>query len=229
MDEPALAEVLESAARLQEVVPDAVLVGGAAAAWYAHHRDSFDHDHVLADLRERFDLVLDAIERTDGWVTNRVMPGKIILGELGDIEAGVRQMIRRRPLEVVDVEVSSGRRLRVPTFDEMLRVKAFLVVRRNQTRDLLDVAALADRAGIDHAAHVLADLDAYYADQRGAGDGVASQVARQLAEPKPADARTTRELHRYKRLDPRWHDWRAVVAVCAAVAERMVAPSTGTS
>ncbi len=219
-----MTDVLESAARLQEVVPDAVLVGGSAAAWYAHHRDSFDHDHVLADLRERFDAVLEAIERTDGWVTNRVTPGKIILGELGDIEAGVRQMIRRRPLEVSEVELPSGRRLRVPTFDEILRVKAFLVVRRNQTRDFLDVAALADRVGIDHAARVLADLDAYYADQRVSGDGVASQVARQLAEPRPADARTTRELPRYKRLDPRWHDWKAVLAVCAAVAEAMVAP-----
>lgn len=217
-------DVLESAARLQEVVPDAVLVGGSAAAWYAHHRDSFDHDHVLADLRERFDAVLEAIERTDGWVTNRVTPGKIILGELGDIEAGVRQMIRRRPLEVSEVELPSGRRLRVPTFDEILRVKAFLVVRRNQTRDFLDVAALADRVGIDHAARVLAEMDAYYADQRVSGDGVASQVARQLAEPRPADARTTRELPRYKRLDPRWHDWKAVLAVCAAVAEAMVAP-----
>lgn len=222
MKAPSLADVLESAARLQEVVPDAVLVGGSAAAWYAHHRDSFDHDHVLADLRERFDAVLEAIERTDGWVTNRVTPGKIILGELGDIEAGVRQMIRRRALEVAEVELPTGRRLRVPTFDEILRVKAFLILRRNQTRDFLDVAALADRAGIDHAARVLADLDVYYADQHGAGDGVASQVARQLAEPRPADARTTRELDRYKRLDPRWHDWTAVVAVCTAVAEAMV-------
>ncbi|MFN2322381.1 MAG: hypothetical protein ABR510_05420 [Trueperaceae bacterium] len=222
MDAPSLADVLESAARLQSVVPDAVLVGGSAAAWYAHHRDSFDHDHVLDDLHERFDLVLEAIERTDGWVTNRVTPGKIILGELGDIEAGVRQLIRRRPLEVAEVKLPSGRRLRVPTFDEILRVKAFLIVRRNQTRDFLDVAALAERCGIDHAASVLADLDAYYADQRGDGDGVASQVARQLAEPRPADARTTRELPRYKRLDPRWHDWKAVGAVCAAVAEAMV-------
>ncbi len=224
MDAPTLADVLESAARLQEVVPDAILVGGSAAAWYAHHRDSFDHDHVLADLRERFDLVLEAIERTDGWVTNRVTPGKIILGELGDIEAGVRQLIRRRPLEVAEVELPTGRRLRVPTFDEIVRVKAFLIVRRNQTRDFLDVAALADRAGLGHAARVLADMDAFYADQRGYGDGVASQVARQLAEPRPADARTTRELHRYKRLDPRWHDWKAVVATCAAVAESMVVP-----
>ena len=112
-------------------MPDAVLVGGSAAAWYAHHRDSVIHDHVLADLRERFDLVLEAIERTEGWVTNRVTPGKIILGALGGIEAGVRQMIRTRPLEVAEVELPTGRRLRVPTFDEILRVTAFLISMAN--------------------------------------------------------------------------------------------------
>ena len=42
-----LTQVLESAARLQRLVPDAVLVGGSAAALHAGHRDSFDHDHVL--------------------------------------------------------------------------------------------------------------------------------------------------------------------------------------
>lgn len=222
MVNPTLDDVLESAARLQQVVPDAVLVGGSAAAWHAGHRASFDHDHVLADLRDRFDAVLDAIERTDGWVTNRVTPGKIILEELGDIEAGVRQMIRTQPLEVSEVTLASGRTLRIPTLEEILRIKAFLIVRRNQTRDFLDVAALADRMGTDHAAAVLTGIDAYYADQHGTGDGVASQVARQLAEPRPKDARTTRELRRYKQLDPRWHDWRAVMAACAAIAERMV-------
>jgi hypothetical protein len=83
-----LVRVLESAARLQEVVPDAVLVGDSAAALWANHRSSFDHDHVLEDLSTRFDAVLEAIEATDGWVTNRVTPGKIILGDLGDIESG---------------------------------------------------------------------------------------------------------------------------------------------
>jgi hypothetical protein len=62
--------------------------------------------------------VLDAIEATDGWVTNRVTPGKIILGELGDIESGVRQLIRNRPLEVAEVTLPSGHVLRVPTADE---------------------------------------------------------------------------------------------------------------
>jgi len=219
---PSLAAVLEPAARRQQVVPDAVLVGDAAAAWHASHRDALDHAHVLPDLADRFDLVLEAIEGTDGWVTNRVTPGKIILGELGDIEAGVRQMIRRRPLETERVTLPSGRTLTVPTLDETLRVKAFLIVRRNQTRDFLDVAALADRMGLDRAARVLVAIDAYYRDQRGEGDGVATQVARQMAEPRPRDARTTRELDRYKRLDARWHDWKAVVAVCGALADRML-------
>lgn len=65
----------------------------AAAALWASHRTSSDHDHVVGDLSSRFGAVLDAIEATDGWVTNRVTPGKIILGELGDIESGVRQLI----------------------------------------------------------------------------------------------------------------------------------------
>jgi hypothetical protein len=58
-------------------VPDAVLVGGSAAALWANHGSSQDHDHVLADLTERFDAVLEAIEATDGWVTNRVTPGSL--------------------------------------------------------------------------------------------------------------------------------------------------------
>jgi hypothetical protein len=219
---PTLAAVLASAARLQEVVPDAVIVGEAAAALHAGHRDSFDHDHVLADLRDRFDSVLEAIERTEGWVTNRVVPGKIILGEIGDIEAGVRQMIRTRPLETIEVLVPNAGRVRAPTIEETLRVKAFLIVRRNQTRDYLDVAALADRMGVVAAANTLARIDDYYADQHHGGDGVATQVARQLADPRPRDRRTTRELARYKRLDPRWHDWSAVVAMCREVAVGMV-------
>ena len=58
-------------------------------------------------------------------MTNRVTPGKIILGELGDIESGVRQLIRNRLLEVTEVELPSGHVLRVPTPDERLRIKGF--------------------------------------------------------------------------------------------------------
>src|SRR5580700_5800921 len=220
---PELVRVLESAARLQEVVPDAVLVGGSAAALWANHRFSYDHDHVLQDLSDRFDAVLEAIEATDGWVTNRVTPGKIILGELGDIESGVRQLIRSRPLEVTEVELPSGQKLRVPTPEETLRIKGYLIVRRNQVRDYLDVAALSDRYGIPRSGQVLARIDLYYTDQRGPdAEGVATQLARQLADPRPADARTIQQLDQYKGLDSRWTDWGNVTEVCQRVAVEMV-------
>jgi hypothetical protein len=223
LNRPELLRVLESAARLQKVVPDAVLVGGSAAALWADHRSSQDHDHVLEDLAARFDSILEAIEATDGWVTNRVTPGKIILGELGDIESGVRQLIRKVPLEVAEVVLPSGQTLRVPTPDETLRIKGYLIVRRNQVRDYLDVAALSDRYGISHAADVLGRIDDYYSDQRGAeAEGVATQLARQLAAPRPADARTITQLGQYKGLDPRWTDWKNVTDVCRSVAVEMV-------
>ena len=223
LSRPELLRVLESAARLQQVVPDAVLVGGSAAALWADHRSSYDHDHVLEDLEARFGTVLEAIEATDGWVTNRVTPGKIILGELGDIESGVRQLIRNAPLEVVEVALPSGQTLRVPTPDEILRIKGYLIVRRNQVRDYLDVAALSDRYGISHAADVLGHIDDYYSDQRGPeAEGIATQLARQLAAPRPADARTITQLGQYKGLDARWTDWKNVTDVCRSVAVEMV-------
>src|SRR6202161_4385544 len=145
---PELLAVLESASRCQQRVPDGVLVGGSAAALYAGHRDSYGHDHVLVDLRDRFEVVLEALESEGDWVTNRVVPGKIILGQLGDIEAGVRQMIRTRPLETMQVILPSGRVLTVPTAEETLRIKGFLIVRRNQNSDYLAVAVLFDTHGV---------------------------------------------------------------------------------
>jgi len=45
-------QVLSAAARLQHILPEAVLVGGTASALYAEHRLSTDANHVLPDLRE---------------------------------------------------------------------------------------------------------------------------------------------------------------------------------
>lgn len=204
------------------MVPEAVLVGGSAAILYADHRESADRDHVLADLADRFEMVLEAIEADEGWATNRVTPGKVILGNLDGIDAGVRQMIRKVPLEVVKVAVPSGGELTVPTAEETLRIKAFLVVRRNQTRDYLDLAALSEHLGTDHAATVLAGIDRYYADQHGEGEGVASQLVRQLSDPRPADRSAIDQLSSYRRLRSRWSDWTAVADVLGDVAARML-------
>jgi hypothetical protein len=219
--EPSLDDVLQKAARLQELVPGAVLVGGAAAALYAHHRKSLDNDHVVADLAERYDSILEHLEALGDWSTARVQPGKIILGELGGIETGVRQLIRSRPLESTEVEVQ-GKRLLVPTAAEILRIKAWLAVSRNQTRDYLDVAALADRIGLDEAAAVLRGIDEYYADVNRRPEAVVTQLVRQLADPRPRDAEVTAQLVSYKALQERWQEWSTVKAVLADLAERIV-------
>ena len=218
-----LRKVLDSAARLQSVVPDAVLVGGSAAALHAGHRDSFDHDHVLSDLVDRYEAVLEAVEATEGWATSvrASKPPFTIMGSLDGIEAGLRQMRRIRPLETVEVSVGADSIVIAPTEAEALRVKAFLVVQRNVVRDFLDVVALTDHIGIDSAIGVLADIDDYYTDRSGESTSVLTSLVIALAHPAPRDTDVAKELPRYKGLDPRWHQWPDVVRACEELALRL--------
>ena len=50
--------LLAAERHLQHLLPEAVRVGGTAASIHAGHRLSLDGDHVLTDLRDRFDEVL---------------------------------------------------------------------------------------------------------------------------------------------------------------------------
>lgn len=215
-----LRRVLESAARLQSVVPDAVLVGGSAAALHAGHRDSFDHDHVLADLVDRYEVVLGAVEATEGWATSvrASKPPFTIMGSLDGVEAGLRQMRRIRPLETFEVALGGGAVVVAPTEAEALRVKAFLVVQRNVVRDFLDVVALAGHIGEDAAVSVLSDIDDYYADRSNDPSSVLTSLVIALADPSPRDTDVINELPRYKGLDPRWHHWSDVVEACQDLA-----------
>ena len=121
--------VLSAERHLQALLPGAVLVGGTAAALHAQHRQSLDGDHVLSDLRDRFDDVLATLESVAGWTTARVQRPVRILGQLDGIMTGIRQLRRTGPLET---ELVSG--LRVPTLAEMARIKAWLLVTRNTVR-----------------------------------------------------------------------------------------------
>ena len=220
---PTLRRVLYSAARLQSVVPDAVLVGGSAAALYAGHRHSVDHDHVLADLVDRYEAVLEAVEATEGWATSvrASKPPFTIMGSLHGVEAGLRQLRRRRPLETVEVSVGPDAVVVAPTAAEALRVKAFLVVQRSVVRDFIDVVALADHMGADAAQGALSGIDDYYLDRSEDPGSVLTSLVVALAEPSPRDADVINELSRYKGLDPRWHRWSDVVEASQALALRL--------
>lgn len=76
--------------------------------------------------------------------------------------------------------------------------------------------------GLDEAANVLRGIDDYYADVNRRPEAVATQLARQLADPRPRDAEVTSQLASYKALDRRWHEWSTVKALLADLAQRMV-------
>ncbi|MDR0781140.1 MAG: hypothetical protein LBF16_10675 [Pseudomonadales bacterium] len=206
--------VLSSAARLQRILPNAVLVGGTASAIHAEHRFSFDADHVLTDLRHRFEEVLAELESVAGWKTARVQRPVQILGSLDGIETGVRQLIRDAPLETTVVDYH-GVRITVPTEGEILRIKGVLILKRNATRDYLDFVALADHMGDERVARALQAFDRLYPQK--SGESPLQQLQVQLANALPYDLEET-ELSEYKNLDSRWHDWQTVKAAGSRLA-----------
>jgi len=87
-DLPDWERLLAAERHLQRLVPDAVLVGGTAAAIHARHRVSLDADHVLENLRDRFDEVLATLEAVAGWETEEVSGLRVpTLAEMARIKA----------------------------------------------------------------------------------------------------------------------------------------------
>lgn len=191
--------LLAAERHLQHLVPGAVLVGGTAAAVHAGHRVSADGDHVLEDLRDRFDAVLAALESAAGWRTERVQRPVLILGTLDGILTGIRQLRRTRPLET---EIVAG--LRVPTLAEMARVKAWLLATRHTVRDYLDTVVLFERLGEPHVAAALRPFDDLY--RQAGGVSPLAEVAERLAAASPGDVAAI-DLAVYRGLQPPWNDW----------------------
>jgi hypothetical protein len=183
----------------QALVPGAVLVGGSAAALHAGHRTSVDGDHVLEDLRTRFDEVLTALEAVAGWRTARVQRPVTIFGRLDGIMTGIRQLRRTRPLET---ETIAG--LRVPTLAEMARIKAWLLATRHTVRDYLDTVVLLERLGEEAANVAFGPFDGLYAQDNGTSPLV--EVVERLGAASPSDAPDV-DLRTYKGLVAPWNDW----------------------
>jgi hypothetical protein len=198
-----------------------VLVGGTAAALHARHRFSFDHDHVIRDLEQNYDAACAALETIAGWRANRKVRGKLVLGAIEGVEAGLRNLRRSAPLETTVVEVTGGRELRLPTVEEMLRIKTFLVVERGATRDYLDVAALSHHLGLTTSAAALERLSELYADFAGEGGDMLMTAITKLADPSPYDL-TDVDLREYKGIVPPWNDWSAVQGQCRALAAALL-------
>jgi hypothetical protein len=212
-----LAKVIEVGARMNQVVPEGIALGGAVCALYAQHRLSLDIDFVLEDLRGQFDEVRDRLLDQPGWQEARVRPPHLILGSFDEVEVGFRQLRRKAPIETQSVPTEKGP-LTIPTLEEMLRIKAFLAYERDATRDFLDFAELAVRLPKESVVGTLLSLDEKMAWER--QPAVLLEVIKALLHCEPRDL-DTQGFETFRFIDPRLKSWQEVKAVCRQIGESL--------
>lgn len=214
---PAWEKLLSAQMLFQSHFPESVLVGGTAAALHAGHRVSMDADYVLTDLKGRFEEILKRVEEEAGWMTKKLEPPVMILGHFKGVRTGLRQLIRKAPLETAVI-----RGLTIPTPEEILRIKAYLIVRRNATRDFIDFVALFDHLGVTQSLEALSFLDALY--PQSGGNSISQQLALQLSDPKPWDLSGS-DLKAYKSLREPYTDWQEIKRRCYAAGQKLISQS----
>ncbi|OHV05965.1 MMPL family transporter [Mycobacterium talmoniae] len=231
--------VVKSAAKLKELVPDAICVTDPLAL----------QGCARTDLSQRVAPQLDAPTQTltavatapapagtrklVGWpyrngagrALRPVHPVTMWRGRLSvaldalatDTEAVNPAFERRSPLETTNVQLPTGDRLQVPTGAETLRLKGYLIMCRNSSRDYIEFAELVDAMEPETAAVVLAGIDRYYCGQPAKRQWIATQLVRRLADPHPAD------IDDEPSADPdSGADWEEVRQRCLSVAVAML-------
>jgi heme transporter len=124
---------------------------------------------------------------------------------------------RRSPVETTHVQLPTGDRLQIPTGAETLRLKGYLIMCRNSSRDFAEFADMVDALEPETAAVVLAGMDRYYCCQPPKQQWIATQLVRRLADPHPSDF-----------TDDQWSepdakaDWEEVRQRCLSVAVAML-------
>lgn len=207
-------KLLSAQAVFQKKFPECVLVGGTAAALHVGHRFSMDADYVHENLKMDFEKILKRVENEAGWKTSRIQPPVLILGHFRGVRTGIRQLIRKKPLETTTIKG-----IKVPTLEEILRIKGYLIVRRNATRDFIDFIAIFDHIGTTKAIQALSTLDICYPQK--SGTSMSQQLMLQLAEPKPWDLAET-DLNNYKNLKEEYTNWEEVVKHTQSAAQNIM-------
>jgi hypothetical protein len=196
--------VLSAAAFVRRIVPDAILATVPATSSVDERLYDVD-EKMIADLKRRYAIILTDLERVSGWKTaGKGRIGRIYANFQG-VETGIFDLARAAPLETT-LEKGPWGEIAVPTLTEMLRIKAWLVISRNATRDYLDAAALAERLGLKAAVRALSTLDGLYPQTNRAS--ALQQAAKQLASPRPFDL-ADGYLSPYRVIEPpevRWID-----------------------
>jgi RND superfamily putative drug exporter len=246
--------VLKSAAKLKDLVPDAICVADPLAFTGCERNHDLQGRIEAAvsndpDATQRFAVPTGAVGATanDGQSKTRKFVGSLsyrngasratpragrtvhpvtlwrgrLLVALDALEAEADtdqpSFERRSPVETTHVQLPTGDRLQIPTGAETLRLKGYLIMCRNSSRDYAEFAELVDAMEAETAAIVLAGMDRYYCCQSPKRQWIATQLVRRLADPHPSDLD-----------DDGWHepdaktDWEEITHRCLSVAVAML-------
>jgi uncharacterized membrane protein YdfJ with MMPL/SSD domain len=221
--------VVKSAAKFKNLAPDAICVADPLAFSGCGRSD----DQVPGVAVGKSDrngspgrgLRGGGARKRMPWAGRGVHPVTMWRGRLSvalealevDPHTSVATVERRSPVETTNVQLPTGDRLLIPTGAETLRMKSFLLMCRNSSRDYAEFAELVDSMDTHTAATVLAGMDKYYCGQEPRKQWVATQLLRRLADPRPSHADDDPSAA----LDPDV-DWSQVRQRCLAVAVAML-------
>lgn len=214
---PGLEGVVRAGVRAGREVPGAVALGGTICAMYANHRLSFDIDFVVSDLRERYEQVREHMLEVPGWSEADAKPPVLLLGSLDGVDVGFRQLRRNTPIETTTMATASGP-LTIPTLEELIRTKAFLLYQRHYTRDFVDFAALSLLVPDPVVVESLAGLDQKFAWEK--QPSVALGVLKALMRAEPADL-GTHGFETFRWIAPRQNSWPEVQARCREIGRQL--------
>jgi len=202
--------MVKSAAKLKDLAPDAITVAdplafsgctrngdqpGAGAAGFGSNGNTAGRSAVRATGSSQGRRYRNGARRPVPWAGRGVHPVTIWKGRLSvvldalevDATDPFAPVERRSPVETANVQLPTGDRLQIPTGAETLRMKGYLLLCRNSSRDYAEFADLVDVMDTPTAAAVLAGMDKYYCGQQSRRQWVASQLVRRLADPQPSD------------------------------------------
>jgi len=225
--------VVKSAAKFKDLAPNAITVADPLAFSGCGRRDE-ESLQVQGTVSTNGHAVTGSPARAHGlsplrsnrgsrmrmpWAGRRVHPVTMWRGRLSvaldalevDARADEPSVERRSPVETTSVQLPTGDRLQIPTGAETLRMKGYLLMCRNSSRDYAEFAGLVETMDTQTAALVLAGMDKYYCGQQPRRQWVATQLVRRLADPRPSDDEVDPDV-----------DWVEVKQRCLSVAVAML-------
>jgi RND superfamily putative drug exporter len=238
--------VVKSAARLKNLVPDAVCVGDPLALRGCGHAEMATSKIEAVPVGAAAapaggKMMGHALARLAGGRQSRAMPKAVrpvhpvtvwrhrlaIALDALETEAWVANEIglegptltRRRPMETAAVQLPTGDRLQIPTCAETLRLKGYLLMSRNSRRDYTELAELAEVLDPETVAEALGGIDRYYSGQPAERQWMATQLVCRLADPEPAERADDGSGDGAPRPGT---DWEQVRGRCLAVAVAML-------